>query len=186
MGGCQLTVLENFDTWREKSQTDAWARNSFNYLESVLFETKLVFGCVCMCMHVCVAGEGWRSALVILNQVIAVFRWTPALPLSPGDSSVFRWAYLSTHKPWHSQVVVYWAESLSAFRQSVSITDVLSAVVFLFHSRHSHSPYSFLYRGTKRLKKIIKCSVQKKKAMPEGQLKSFLVFSIWPKVFVNF
>lgn len=90
-------------------------------MKSVLFETKLVYGC--LCLYVCVFTRN-GTAVVILNQLIDVFWWTPALSLSPGDSSAFRWAYLNTHKPWHSQVVVCWVGSLSASSQSVNITDV--------------------------------------------------------------
>lgn len=111
-------------------------------------------GGLCLCACMC-------AALVILTQLIVVFWWTPALPLSPRDSVAFRWAYLSTHEPSHSQAVVYGADSLSVSSQSINLTNVLNdrhnVVLFVFYSRRSaHFYFLFLFKwATKRQQKII-------------------------------
>ena len=145
-----------------------------------------VYLCVCVCIWEREkVGEG--AVLVLLSQLIAVLQRAPALPLSPEDSGAFRWAYLSTHKPWHSQAIVCGAESPSASSQSVSIRDVLTdrhtAVAFVFHSRHSLPPIFFFFHWTtKRHHKIIDCSVHKNvplKVKIHSYFETFPGFPIW-------
>ena len=96
----------------------------------------------------------------------------------------FRCAYLSTHKPRHSQSIVCEAEALSTSHQSVSIRDVPTdrhtAVVFVFHSRHSLPAHFFssteLQRRSKRTLIVQSINVLLLKVKLPSYVQSFLVF----------